>query len=96
MNQRHTRRSGVFRRVWRWILNPDAAIAEKANDTPSRMLTREERRAFEREERWIMRFIVGLILAGILTPTIFLVVEVFDGLEERKRAAREASYIPPR
>ena len=82
--------------MWRWMLNPDAVIAESPGDLPSRILTREEQRAFEREQRWLMRFIVGLILAGILAPTIFLVMEVFDGIEVRERAAREGNYVPPR
>lgn len=96
MNQRRARRSGFFRRLWRWILNPDAAIADTSNDLPTRMLTREEQRAFDREQRWWAWGIVTTLVLAVAVPLVFLVVEMFDGIETRERAAREANYIPPR
>lgn len=96
MNQRRTRRTGVFRRVWRWMLNPDAVVGESTDDRQSRMLTREERRAFEREQRRWTWGIVAILALSIAAPLAFLVVEVFDSIETRERTAREANHIPPR
>lgn len=78
------------------MLNPDAAIAESVNNLPSRRLTREEQRAFEREQRWWAWGIVVILVLALAAPLAFLVVEMFDGIEARGRAAREANYIPPR
>lgn len=78
------------------MLNPDAVIAESANNLPSRRLTRAEQRAFEREQRWWTWGIVIILILSVAAPLVFLVVEMFDGIETRERAAREANYIPPR
>lgn len=78
------------------MLNPDAVSRESANNTPSRRLTSEERRAFRREQRyWAIVF--GIIIAiAISAPIVFLVMEVAEDSEAREKAAREANYIPPR
>ena len=84
---------GRVARFWRRLNGLDSP---KTPTQPTRVLTHEERRAFRREQRHWIIVIVVMIALGILGPIVFLVKEAMDNSEARAKAAREATYIPPR